>query len=49
MPVTKTKKCPVCHGFGICEDGSTCPACRGKGELPHSAKELPEPCRLNGQ
>ena len=47
MPVNKTKKCPVCRGFGVCEDGTTCPACQGAGEIPHSALDLPEPCRLN--
>lgn len=41
----KMRKCPNCLGRGICTDGSTCPACEGKGEVPHGM-ELPleEPC-----
>ena len=48
MAVSKTRKCPVCRGFGVCEDGSTCPACKGVGEIPHTQNKLPEPCRLTG-
>ena len=47
MPVQKTKKCPVCRGFGYCDDGSLCPACQGSGEIDHGKKSLPNPCRLD--
>jgi hypothetical protein len=42
----KSRKCPNCLGMGRCHDGSLCPTCEGRGEVPYSADiELPdEPC-----
>jgi DnaJ-class molecular chaperone len=47
MPhIFKLKKCPNCLGRGICTDGTTCPTCKGEGEIASSLNVIvpDEPC-----
>jgi DnaJ-class molecular chaperone len=34
--IFKMHKCPNCLGRGICTDGTTCPMCKGSGEVSYS-------------
>lgn len=33
MPLEKTQKCPVCHGYGTLPNQEPCKRCKGKGEI----------------
>jgi len=44
MSVEKLRKCPICSGFGKCDDGSPCPTCEGTGEVPADEPIVDDPC-----